>query len=576
MDYTLKIGGEAGQGLVTVGELLSGAFALAGYHVFTSQDYESRIRGGHNFYQIRLADRPVASSADDVDIVVAMDKTSIEAHAHELTAHGMVVYDSASLKVKREGPEFLDVPFREIAISETNSPLMANTVASGAVLGMLGVDITHMKNLIARRFKKKGQEVVRHNIKAAESGYAYAMTECTQCRFDPAEPPEGGKAKVLLNSSEAVAMGALASGLRFYSAYPMTPSTGVMNNIAARAEKYGVVVEQAEDEIAAINLALGASYAGARAMTGTSGGGFALMVEGLSLAGITETPIVIAESQRPGPATGLPTRTEQGDLLFVIHTGHGEFPRVVLAPGSPQEALLLTNRAFELSEKYQVPAFVLMDQYLADSQWSYEGLDTDGLVYNDYRLRGTEFASLNTYARYTYTPSGISPMAVPGDGPHVVVADSDEHDEQGHLVEDIETRNAMVKKRWFNKIEALRAEMREPLVMGSDKPEVVLVGWGSTYGVLKEAVEALNAQGTPACHVHFTEIYPFPAPSGKYMDVLRGARLTVCVEGNATGQFARLVRAESGYEFDMFVLRYDGRPFSVQYVLKALAKKGDE
>jgi 2-oxoglutarate ferredoxin oxidoreductase subunit alpha len=566
MDYTVKIGGEAGQGLVTVGELLSKVFASAGYHVFTHQDYESRVRGGHNFYQIRVSDKPISSSLEAVDIVVALDRASIDLHAPELSEGGYLIYDSQTLKEKVEGDRHIDVPFRNLAIEEGGSPVMANTVATGAVLGMLGMDIAHLLELMKVRFQKKGDEVVKSNVMAARVGYEFAKANCPECRFMPASP---SGAKTLVTAIECVALGAIASGVKFYSAYPMTPSTGVMNNLTARAEKYGIVVEQAEDEIAAINMALGASFAGVRAMTGTSGGGLALMVEGISLAGITETPIVIAEAQRPGPATGFPTRTEQGDLLFILHAGHGEFPRVVFAPGTPEEAFMLTNRAFELAEKYQIPAFVVFDQYLADAQWTYDSFNTEGVVYNDYRLRGEAFASLKEYKRYAYTDSGVTPLAVPGDGPHLVAADSDEHGEEGHIVEDAETRLKMTDKRLFKKMEALKKEMRPPLRYGSESPKTVLVGWGSTYGVIKEAVDALNEKGEKAALLHFTELYPFPE-GGDYIGVLEDAKRTVCIENNATGQFARHVSAEIGYEFTDRVLRYDGRPFSVKYIMDRL------
>jgi 2-oxoglutarate ferredoxin oxidoreductase subunit alpha len=566
MDYTVKIGGEAGQGLVTVGELLSKVFANAGYHVFSHQDYESRIRGGHNFYQLRVSETPVSSSIEALDIVVALDKASIDLHGPELTENGFLIYDSEALKEKIEGGRHIDVPFKKLATEDGGSPVMANTVATGAVLGMLGMDISPLLELMKARFTKKGEDVVESNVRAARAGYSYAKEHCPECRFLPASPTG---AKTLITGIEAVALGAIASGVKFYSAYPMTPSTGIMNNLAAKAERFGMVVEQAEDEIAAINMALGASFAGVRAMTGTSGGGLALMVEGISLAGITETPIVIAEGQRPGPATGFPTRTEQGDLLFVLHAGHGEFPRVVFAPGTPEEAFHLTNRAFDLAEKYQIPAFVVFDQYLADTQWTYDSFNTEGLIYSDYRLRDAAFAALKEYKRYAYTESGVTPLAVPGDGPHVVVADSDEHSEEGHIVEDAETRIRMTEKRLFKKLEALKSEIRPPLRYGSDAPDTVLVGWGSTYGVIKEAVDALGEKGEQAALLHFSELYPFPA-RGDYMKLLEDATRTVCIENNATGQFARHLATETGYEFTKQILRYDGRPFSVKYILERL------
>jgi 2-oxoglutarate ferredoxin oxidoreductase subunit alpha len=282
---------------------------------------------------------------------------------------------------------------------------------------------------------------------------------------------------------------------------------------------------------------------------------------------MTETPVVIFEMQRPGPATGLPTRTEQGDLLFVLHAGHGEFPRVLLAPGSPEQALFLTNRAFDLSEKYQVPVFVVMDQYLADTQWTYDRIDPKGLVYKDYRLRAERFASRKSYRRHALTRSGVSALAVPGEAPHVVVTDSDEHDEEGHLVEDARTRNRMVEKR-LAKMEALRAEMAQPLHYGAKRPDLVLAGWGSTYGVLREAVDVLKEQGTKAAMLFFSHLSPLP--HGPYLKTLEGASRTVSVEQNATGQFASLMRSETGFAFHESVKKYDGRPFSVDDILERL------
>ncbi|RMG71761.1 MAG: 2-oxoacid:acceptor oxidoreductase subunit alpha, partial [Nitrospirae bacterium] len=434
MDYTVLIGGEAGQGIQTIGGMLAKVFARAGFHVFSHQDYMSRIRGGHNFYQIRFSDRPVHSSKQRVDLIVALNLESIEIHRERLNEQGMVVYDGDSIKRRFDSPLFLDVPFEGISREKTGTTVMANTVATASVLGMLGMELDIFEQVIRETFKKKGDEVISKNIEASRAGYDYAVTKCLRCNFSV--PLKAGSGRMLINGNQAVGLGAVSGGCRFYSAYPMTPSTGIMIYLASKAKQLGIVVEQAEDEISAINMALGASFAGLRAMTGTSGGGFALMVEGLSLAGMTETPIVIAEVQRPGPATGLPTRTEQADLLFVLHAGHGEFPRVVFAPGTPEQALYLTNRAFELSEKYQVPVLILSDQYLADSQWSYESLDLDRLVFNDYRVRKENFRILKEYKRHAITESGVSPLAVPSEAEHVVVTDSDEHDEEGHIIED--------------------------------------------------------------------------------------------------------------------------------------------
>jgi 2-oxoglutarate ferredoxin oxidoreductase subunit alpha len=568
MDCTIKICGEAGQGLQTIGAVLSLVFARAGHHVFTHQDYESRIRGGHNFYQIRISHERIMSSKEDLDIVISLNRTGIELHRPELKKEGIIAFDAETLKQQPENPSMMDVPFRMLAEQEGGSPVMSNTVATGAVLGILGKDayMPILEDLLRNRFKKKGDPVVDGNIKSARAGYEYAKQNCKECRFLPVATSDSPK--ILLNGQEAAAVGALSSGCKFYSAYPMTPSTGIMNHIASRAARHGVIVEQAEDEIAAINMALGASFAGVRAATGSSGGGFALMVEGLSLCGMTETPVVIFEAQRPGPATGLPTRTEQADLLFVLFAGHGEFPRVVFAPGSPEQLIFLTNKAFDLAEKYQIPAFVMFDQYLSDSQWTYDEIDTTSLLYNDYRSRGESPGENEQYKRHAFTDSGVSPLAVPGDSRRLVVTDSDEHDEEGHIIEDGLTRNRMVDKRIFKKINSIKAELSPPIRYGEENPDMLLAGWGSTYGVLKETVDALNASGKKTAMLFFNEIYPLP--DGDYIRELELAESTVCVEGHATGQFAGFFRMQTGFKFHDIITRYDGRPFTVEYILREL------
>ncbi len=558
MDYTIKISGEAGQGIQTIGDTLARVFSRAGYHVFTHQDYESRIRGGHNFFQIRFADRPMAASRASIDILVALDKAGIVQHAGELTEHGLIIYDGESLKEKHEDPRFFDIPFVKLAVEHGGGKIMANTVAVGAILGMLGMELDILLGIIRDTFVKKGEDVIKQNEASAMAGHDHAVTHCPKCSFASAPQTQ---AKMLISGIEAIGLGAVSAGCKFYSAYPMTPSTGIMNYLAAKEKEYGIVVEQAEDEISAINMAIGASFAGARAMTGTSGGGLALMVEGISLAAITETPLVIGLGQRPGPATGLPTRTEQGDLNFVLYTAHGEFPRIVFAPGSPEQAFLLTNKAFDLAEKHQVPAFVLFDTYLADTAWTYERFETDRIRYQDYRLRGDAFGKLKEYRRYASAETGVSPLAVPGDAHHLVVADSDEHDEEGHIIEDAATRIAMVRKRLHEKLPHLRKEIAPPLLFGDEKAEIVLVGWGSTFGVMKEAVEQLSGQKSIAL-LHFSELFPFPLTDAfDYLSLLRGAKLAVCIEHNATGQFSRLMRAETGFEFGAGINRYDGRPY---------------
>ncbi len=635
MDYSIKIGGEAGQGIQTIGDTLAKVFSRSGYHVFTHQDYESRVRGGHNFFQIRFSDKAVTASRDRIDILVALDKESIQLHEKELSENGQIIYDVSTIGVFKQvqtpphppldkGGQrggVLDVPFVNLAVERGGNKIMANTVAIGAVLGALRMNLDILLEIIKDTFKKKGEEIIKGNINAAAAGHDFAIKNCQRCSFNVgakhAYRQAGGRSPLLLiNGIEAIGFGALASGCKFYSAYPMTPSTGIMNYIADKEKEYGVIVEQAEDEIAAINMALGASFAGVRAMTGTSGGGFALMVEGLSLAAMTETPIVIALGQRPAPATGFPTRTEQGDLQFALYTAHGEFPRVIFAPGTPMQAFYLTNKAFDIAEKYQIPVIILFDTYLADSEWTFERFDLNGIHYADYRLRGDAFKNLSEYKRHAFTETGVSPLGIPGDSKHLVVTDSDEHDEEGHIVEDAETRVKMVQKRLLKKLPLIKEEIDPPVLYGDSNPEIVIVGWGSTYGIMKEAVDALSKnppippltkggdQLNPPLEkgdrggfsvkkiamLHFSEIYPFPLfdkdyPSpiplsqgegarGRvefdYLTLLNTAKLTICIENNAMGQFARLMRTETGFEFKHKINKFDGRPFILEGLIGEL------
>jgi 2-oxoglutarate/2-oxoacid ferredoxin oxidoreductase subunit alpha len=561
MDYTIKIGGEAGQGTQTIGDILTKVIARSGYHLFSHQDYESRVRGGHNFYQIRVSDKPVTASRKKIDIIVALDKETINRHLSELSETGRLIYDSESLKERRDGEKLTDIPFARLATDNGGNQIMENIVATGAILGMTGMNIDILTRTIEETFQSKGEEIVSLNIKMAKAGYEFAVSSCPSCKYSaaPAANPN-----MLVNGVEALALGAIASGVKLYAAYPMTPTTGIMNYIAGKAADFGIIVEQAEDEICAINMTIGGSFGGVRSMTGTSGGGFALMAEGISLAAMTETPVVIALGQRPGPATGFPTRTEQGDLQFAISAGHGEFPRLVFAPGSPEQAFYLINKAFNLAEKYQIPAIVMFDQYLGDSQWTYPGFDTKRLVFIDYRLRGDEFAGMAYYKRHAYTADGVSPLAVPGDAWHVVVTDSDEHNEEGHIVEDAETRVGMTNKRLFKKSPGLRKEISPPLLYGSEKPKIVITGWGSSYGLMKEAVDILSAKHNIAM-LHFSEICPLPLTDNfNYMNILDNAAMSICFEQNATGQFARLLRSETGHTFSKMLHRFDGRPYLLE------------
>ncbi len=559
MDYTIRIGGEAGQGILTVGASLARLFARCGYHIWSHQDYESRIRGGHNYFQIRFADHPVLCSTDRLDILVASDSASLDRHLVEMAPDGVAIYDSTALKTKCEDPKCIDIPFNDIAVKSGGERIMANMAAVGAVLGLLNIDLGLLKGVLEDSLGDKGADVVGKNLRVAQAAYAAAGEACERCAFELAPRAEP---RMLLQGAEAIGLGAIASGLKFYAGYPMTPSTPIMQYVHSKSAEYGILVEQAEDEICAINMIQGASFAGARAMTASAGGGFALMIEGLSLAAMTETPIVVAVGGRPAPATGLPTRTEQSDLLYVTFAGHGEFPRVVFAPGNHEQAFFLTNKAFDLAEKYQIPCIVLYDQYFADTLWTPDPFDLTRLKYQDYRLRGEALRNTTGYKRHALTETGVSPLAIPGGSANLVFTDSDEHDEDGHIIEDAETRVKMVQKRYFRKLPFIRNEIAGPEYYGPEDPDVILAGWGSNWGIMREAVDALSS-GSQIGMLHFSELYPFPSSdSSDYLDRLTRARHTICVENNARGQFAMLLQMETGFRFDDQIGRYDGRPFT--------------
>ena len=566
MEYTIRIGGEAGQGLLSIGSALARIMSRYGFHVFTHQDYMSRIRGGHNFYQIRFSDSPISASRARVDVLLALDKDTIDFHRQDLHAGGRIIYDAAALGTRFADHEFLDIPLAGIIEEKGADQIMANSVAIGAILGVFGLDTDLFAGIVRTTMHKKGEGVIAMNITVAQAGQSYVQQNYPDLDSLKVVKPQA-KGQMLITGNQAIGLGALLSGCKFFTAYPMSPSTSIMAYLADQANEHGVIVEQAEDEIAAINMAVGASFAGVRAMTATSGGGFALMTEGLSLAGMTETPIVIAEVQRPGPATGLPTRTEQGDLFFVIHGGHGEFLRVVLTPGTPEQAFHLTNKAFHLAEKYQIPVIIQSDQYLADTEWTFPSLETDSLLYEDFRLRDQALQGMSSYQRYAFNANGISPLAVPGASRHLVAVDSDEHDENGHIIEDAETRIKMVEKRVYQKMPLLRQEISPPTYHGREQAEVLIVGYGSTYGVMREAVDLLGDKHRIGM-LHFAEVYPFPLlEKFDFVDLLKQAVITICIENNATGQFATLLWMETGFVCTARINKYDGRPFLLDTLL---------
>jgi len=566
-EISIRISGEAGQGMHTIGISLCKIAKEAGFFAFANQDYMSRVRGGNNFFQLRIAGFSVCAMRATCDTLVALDKPSVTLHRNALSPRGSIVLDKAEYKIADADPRMIDVPFYEIARQKGGSDLFVNSVACGISTSLIGIPFAIVENILKKIFTNKEEDIIQKNIAAARAGYEYITQQYARCvvRIKNLDPNAGN---LLMNGNEAIALGAIQAGCKFYSAYPMTPSTSVMDTVAQYAQRYNIVVEQAEDEIAAVNMALGASYAGVRAMTGTSGGGFALMVEGVSLAGMTETPVVIVEAQRPAPATGFPTRTEQADLEFVLHAGHGEFARAVYTPGTIEEAFSVTQTAFNTAEKYQIPVFIMTDQYLADSYRTIAPLETKKVPVVRSIISKEQSAGVKDYQRYVLTETGISPRAIPSWIADPVYADSDEHTQEGHITEDAQIRIAMVTKRFYKKMEGLSKEIIPPVAGNIEGAAVVLVGFGSTYGLLKEISDASGSKKKTG-FVHLPQIWPFPAQH--LQKLLRGAKKVISVENNAGAQCARLLRRETGIVADRSILKFDGRPFTVEYLLDAIA-----
>lgn len=545
---TLVLSGEAGQGLQTVEEFLVETLTQETY-VFSSKEVMSRVRGGNNSVEIRVSEHPVAALRYTIDYLFLFNDHAVERLRPRLTDKTVIIGEANFLAASDlNGHKQKAVPFIDMA-KQAGNRLYENTAMFGYIAGLLSVNTDNAKALIAKRFSKRGEAVVDGNLLAFDLGYAVG-------RVDPDKPkemkPQGFTPKPILTGNEALSIGALAGGVNYVAAYPMSPGTTLMTLLEDRSREFGVLVEQAEDEIAALNMVIGAWYAGARALTTTSGGGFALMTEAVSLAGITESPAVIHIAQRPGPATGLPTRTEQGDLNLALYAGHGEFPRVIFAPARIEDGVELMARAFHLADKYQIPAFMLSDQYWLESMTQHDPI-TVPTGYANLNIVKTE----DDYLRYKLDPSGISPRGIPGYGKGLVKVDSDEHHEDGTITESFTVRQAMNQKR-LNKLNLLKADQLDPITGGSTKGQHLVISWGSTYGIVKEVVDSHPEKDWT--HWHFIQVYPLP----QHLDVaLAKAQSITVIENNATGQLANLIQQTYGIKVSRRINKSTGEPFHV-------------
>ncbi|MBU3206785.1 2-oxoacid:acceptor oxidoreductase subunit alpha [Clostridium algidicarnis] len=557
MKFNILVGGTAGQGMDTISDFLEKLLFKKGFYVFSNKDYMSRVRGGHNFTQVRFGDEPIYTHTTSIDLMIALDKDTIDAHLNNLKDNGIIIADE---KIEYDDNRVKTFPLMKLA-KAAGLTRAFGSVAAGIVIKHFGISNEGVSEIFNNKFTDEIRDI---NVDAFNKGY-----DLVDSTYDLKKGVL--KDNILINGNTSIALGALAGGLSYYAAYPMTPATSIMTYLSKKQVEAGIVVDQVEDEIAAINAAIGASYAGARSMTGSSGGGFSLMVEALGLAGIMETPLVVVDSQRPGPATGLPTRTEQSDLSFLLTASHGEFPRMVIAVRNPEDAFYQTFRALNLADKYQTVVLLLTDQYLADYNITVPKFDVQSLKIERHIAGEEVLTAGEEYQRYKLTENGISPRFIPGKVKgQIVLVDSDEHTEDSHITEEADVRNEQMQKR-MKKLDLIKEDLIEPEYFGVETPDTLLLGWGSTYGALKEAVDMLNKDGVSVGALSFGDISPLPQNLlAKYS---KAAKTLINVEQNFTGQLGKFITQETGLIMDKSILKYDGRQLNSIEIYDSVKKE---
>ncbi len=574
-DFALAIGGEAGQGIATPGDILARIFVRRGLHISTYNAYQSIIRGGHIFLTLRVSDGEILTHGDKLDLLLCLNQDTMNRHHGLMGPGSQVVYNADSISPGQvaDGVQLCPLPVSQLANSRNR--LVQNTVATGAVMALLGMDFQVLEDSLALRFQRQGQAVVDENVGVSRAGYDYAIANF---KAYPDSLPVGPKPLAVWSGNEALAMGGAAAGVKFYAAYPMSPATGVLHWMAQNARNLGIMVRQVEDEIGVANMVIGAAHVGCRAMCATSGGGFALMSEAVGAAGMMEIPVVYINVQRAGPSTGVPTKTEQGDLWQVLGASQGDFERFIVAPTSALDAFNTIPELFNLTDKFQCPGIVISDLLISEGRYSFDPDKVDMQPVIDRGELITEPTAPNGYLRYKNTESGISPRALPGLEGYIHVAATDEHDEDSTLISDEFTnphkRRMMVEKR-ARKLQNINDEIEPPRLVGPEDAEVTLIGWGSTYGVIQEAIEQLGQRGVKVNHLPIKWIVPLH--SDAVAAIVAGSKRTVVVENNHSGQFYRYLRSETGFSADGHIRKYDGEPFVphhiVDGVLELLADK---
>ncbi len=579
--FAIAIGGAAGQGVATPGDIFAKIFSRRGLNLNAYNAYQSIIRGGHTLLTIRTGPEKVTNMGDRIDLLIPLNQDTMDRHLGLLRAGAACIYNAETIKpgTAASGVQLCPLPVSELA-DITRNKVAQNTLALGAGLHMMGIGFPALEEVLREQFKKKGEAVVAENIGVARAGYDYAAAHF-QAFANPL--PKMEKRYAVLSGNTALAMGGAAAGVKFYCAYPMSPSTGVLHWMAAHARKAGIMVRQVEDEIGVINMAIGAAHGGVRAMCATSGGGFALMSEGLGMSAMIETPVVVINCQRAGPSTGVPTKTEQGDLWQMLGAAFGDYPRVIAAPLDIGDCFKLIPEIFNVADRFQCPGLVLCDLLLSEGRLSVDPKDLDfataidrGELITSSNGNGTSSSAATNggYKRYKITESGISPRAVPGVPEHIHTVATDEHMEDGVLISDEFTnpvkRRAMMEKR-MRKVAGIEAAVAPPKLMGPRNAQVTLIGWGSTKGVIEESCEILNEQGISASQLQIRWLVPLHGEA--ILEILKDARHTIMVENNYSGQFARYLRSETSFVPDGHIRKYDGEPFMPHHIVEAVKEQ---
>jgi 2-oxoglutarate/2-oxoacid ferredoxin oxidoreductase subunit alpha len=562
--FSLTIGGQAGQGVKAAGLLLAKIATRLGKHVYTYSEYPSLIKGGHNLMQVSISREDVTAPRKSNEFWIALDQNTLNVHLSEFTNGCGILFDKERKydlsKINPQGINLLPIPLEKLAKDAGGSEIMSNTVAIGAAIALLGGDLQAIKDLLRDEFGNKGEEVVNLNHLAVENGYTYALEHFTDKKKAILTKEETIIPRMVANGNDTVALGAIAAGLQFAAIYPMSPISSILQVLAGYQEKYGFIYKQPEDEISAINMAIGASFAGARSMTATSGGGFSLMVEGLGLAAMIETPIVVIDGMRPGPATGLPTWSGQGDLRFVLHAHQGDFPRIVLAAGDPEEAFYLTMQAFNLADKYQTPVVVLVDKNICEHDQSMPFFNISGYVVD----RGKFITGKQEgYERYKLSDDGISLRSVPGSG-NFFIANSYEHTSVGHDSEEIGDIDNQMRKRMAKLVTCAANENNLPKLYGPQDADITIVSWGSNKGSIMQALKDFPNVN----YLHITWMSPFPAV--KVNEFLQKAKHIINIECNYSAAMGGLIKENTGIEINDNLLKYDGRPFFPEEISQKL------